>query len=87
MLTDVQREQALVIAQSGKMEALAELASSGLTDEEYHLLIANIKKLPLALSLLSKTVDDQEFADSSTGDTGEEIVYKDLKMKYPRNSG
>jgi hypothetical protein len=87
MLTDVQREQALVIAQSGKMEALAELASSGLTDEEYHLLIANIKKLPLALSLLSKTVDDQEFADSSTGDSGEEIVYKDLKMKYPRNSG
>ena len=87
MLTEVQREQALVIAQSGKMEALANLASSDLTDEEINLIIANIKRLPTALTMLNAKIDDKEFADSNEGDIGEEIVYKDLLLKYPRTKG
>jgi hypothetical protein len=87
MLTDGQREQALTIAQSGKMEALAALASSELTDEDLQFLLANIKRLPMALDVLSKKVDDKEFADSTTGDCGEEIVYKDLLIKYPKTKG
>ena len=87
MLTESQREQALVIAQSGKMESLATLASSELSDEELQLIVANIKKLPVALSLLAEKIDDKEFADSKEGDLGEEIVYKDLLLKYPRTKG
>lgn len=87
MLTDSQREQALVIAQSGKMASLASLASSKLTDEELQLIVANIKKLPVALSLLSEKIDDKEFADSKEGDYGENIVYKDLLLKYPKTKG
>lgn len=87
MLTESQREQALVIAQSGKMESLASLASSELSDEELQLIVANIKKLPVALSLLAEKIDDKEFADSKEGDLGEEIVYKDLLLKYPRTKG
>lgn len=87
MLSDTQREQALVIAQSGKMESLATLASSELSDEELHLIIANIKKLPVALSMLAEKIDDREFADSNEGDIGEEIVYKDLLNKYQRKEG
>ena len=87
MLTENQREQALVIAQSGKMESLATLASSELTDEELRLIVANIKKLPVALSILAEKIDDKEFADSKEGDLGEELVYKDLLMKYPRIKG
>ena len=87
MLTDTQREQALTIAQSGKMEALAKLASSELTSEEFNLLVANIKKLPAALGLLGDKVDDRIFADSETGDIGEELVYKDLLQKYPKTKG
>lgn len=87
MLTDAQREQALTIAQSGKMEALAKLASSELTSEELNLLVANIKKLPAALGLLGDKVDDRIFADSETGDLGEELVYKDLLQKYPKTKG
>ena len=87
MLTDGQREQALTIAQSGKMEALAALASSELTDEDLHFLLANIKRLPMALNMLSERVDDKEFADSTTGDCGEEIVYKDLLKRYSRTKG
>ena len=87
MLTENQREQALVIAQSGKMESLATLASSELTDEELRLIVANIKKLPTALSMLAEKIDDKEFADSKEGDLGEELVYKDLLLKYPRTKG
>ena len=87
MLTDGQREQALVIAQSGKMEALAKIASSNLTNEELQMIVANSGKLQMALSLLSERVDDREFANNNTGDSGEEIVYKDLLQKYPRAKG
>lgn len=87
MLSETQREQALIIAQSGKMESLATLASSELTEEEMRLIVANIKKLPAALSLLAEKVDDKTFADSAEGDFGEEVVYKDLLSKYPRSKG
>lgn len=87
MLTEGQRNQALVIAQSGKMEALANLASSNLTDDEINLIVANIKKLPIALSMLNSKIDDKEFADSNEGDMGEEIVYKDLLRKFPKTKG
>lgn len=87
MLTENQREQALVIAQSGKMDSLAALASSNLSDEELQLIVANINKLPAALSLLAEQVDDKEFADSQEGDLGEELVYQDLLRKYPRTKG
>ena len=87
MLSEGQREQALVIAQSGKMESLATLAASELTDEELRMIVANIKKLPAALSMLTDHVDDTGHADSTTGDFGEEIVYKDLIAQYPKSKG
>lgn len=87
MLSETQREQALIIAQSGKMESLATLAASELTVEELKLIVANINKLPAALSMLAENVDDSSFADSSEGDMGEAIVYKDLLSKYPSSKG
>lgn len=87
LLSESQREQALVIAQSGKMESLAHLASSELTNEELQLIVANIKKLPAALSLLAEKVDDKVFADSTEGEIGEEIVYNDLMSKFPVSKG
>lgn len=87
MLSETQREQALIIAQSGKMESLATLASSGLTEEELKLIVANINKLPAALSMLTENVDDKSFADSLEGDMGEAIVYKNLLSKYPSTKG
>ena len=87
MLSENQREQALIIAQSGKMDSLATLASSNLSDEELRLIVANINKLPAALSMLSETVDDRTHADSSEGDLGEEVVYRDLISKYRSADG
>ena len=87
MLSESQREHALVIAQSGKMESLAALASSELSDEELQLMVANIKKLPAALALLAAKVDDSTYADAAEGDIGEEIVYRNLQQKYPRTQG
>ncbi len=87
MLSESQREHALVIAQSGKMESLAALASSGLSDEELQLMVANIKRLPATLALLAAKVDDSTYADAEEGDIGEEIVYRNLQQKYPRTQG
>lgn len=85
MLTESQREQALIIAQSGKIDILAQLASSDLSSEDFALLLANLKKLPYALSLLE--VDDCSHADLNEGDKGERIVYENLLQKHPRNQG
>lgn len=87
MLTDKEREQTLVISQSGKMEALAQLAVSDLTNEEINQLVLNIKRLPEALSLLMNMKDDTSNANEETGNIGEEIVYKDLLQKYPSRLG
>lgn len=87
MLSENQREQALIIAQSGKMDSLATLASSDLTDEELRFIVANISKLPAVLNMLAGTVDDKTFADSSEGDLGEEIVYRDLISRYKNADG
>ena len=87
MLTETQREQALVIAQSGKMEVLATLASSNLTDDEFALLVANINKLPTALSYLSDNIDDQSFANLEEGNYGESVVFKKLQSLFPRQKG
>ena len=87
MLSESQREQALIIAQSGKMESLSALAASNLTNDELQLMIANIKRLPAALALLANEVDDRSYADSAEGDVGEDIVYNDLRSKYPSSKG
>ena len=87
MLTETQREQALVIAQSGKMEALASLASANLTEYELAMLVDNIGKLPMALSYLLDNVDDCSFANIEEGDFGETVVYKELMMRYPKREG
>lgn len=87
LLSENQREQALIIAQSGKMESLAALASSEISDEELKIIVANFKKLPSALALLSDVVNDTAYADSTGGDIGEEIVYRNLQQKYPRTQG
>lgn len=87
MLSDSQREKTLIIAQSGKIDALAQLASSNLSDEDYSLLINNIDKIHLALGLLSDSVDDGEYADSNEGHFGETLVYNDLLQKYPHSQG
>ena len=87
MLTETQREYALVIAQSGKMEVLASLASSNLTEENFRFIMHNIEKLPDAISILMDVVDDKTYANSMEGDHGEQLVYKDLLQKYPRSKG
>ena len=87
MLTETQREYALVIAQSGKMEVLASLASSNLSEENFRFIMHNIEKLPDAISILMDVVDDKTYANSMEGDHGEQLVYKDLLQKYPRSKG
>lgn len=87
MLNDAQREQALVIAQSGKMEALAKLVQADLQPEDYDCLLSNIKQLPYLIGLLNQQIDDSAYADSAEGDMGEEIVWKDLRVKYPASKG
>lgn len=87
MMNEGQREQALIIAKSGKMDALAKLAESDLTTDEIAILTANIKRLPQLLGFLSDNVDDKTHANLKHGDEGEKIVYEDLLRKYPRSKG
>jgi hypothetical protein len=69
------------------MEALAELASSNLSNEELARLAIYKDRLSEVFSLLLHSVDDKTHANANTGNTGEEIVYNDLLMKYPKREG
>lgn len=87
MLDDSEREQALLIAQSGKMDVLAELSKLDIPKENLYQLIKNRDKLSQIISLLSSEVDDTYFADKEEGDIGEEIVFKDLQKWFPKSKG
>ncbi len=87
MLTEKQREQALVIAKSGKLEVLSDLASSNLTPEQLRFVVSNIDRLPDVLKILSNKVDDEVHANPDNGAEGERIVYKELLRKYLTKDG
>ena len=87
MLSETQREHALTIAQSGRMEQLATLAVSDISDDEFKLIVANINRIPAFLNLMLQQIDDETYADANSGDVGEQIVYKDLMRKYPADRG
>ncbi len=84
---DEERDYAFSIVQSGKMKALASLADSSITAEELEYLSSRPEALAKIYALMQEEVDDKEHANSTTGDYGEELVYNDLKQKYPRNEG
>lgn len=82
-----ERDLALSISQSGKLEALAKLAASNLTAEQLLRLAENPSLLQSLLNGHAIKVDDQTFANEETGDQGEEIVFADLKSKFPAGLG
>ena len=87
LFTDKERQDALTIAKSGKLQELAKLASADLTADELNMLISNIDKLPKVISLLTDKIDDKGYANAKEGETGEQIVYDALRQKYPKTKG
>lgn len=79
--------QSLIIADSGKMEALTKLAESDLSLEEISKLSDNIEILRKVINNTSDIVDDKKHADLEEGDYGEKIVYNDLKNKFTSENG
>jgi len=81
------RINALAIVRSGKVEALAELASSDLSSEEIDQIAKNPDIVRSYLRWLESRVDDEEHADEDRGDHGEEIVYHALRNRFPESEG
>ncbi len=84
---DAERDYAFSIVQSGKIKALAALAESGITSEELELLGNHPEMISQLYVMIQDSVNDRTFADATTGDLGEELVYADLRKKYPRAEG
>lgn len=84
MMTEEERNQSLIIARSGKMKILSALAESDLTNEDIILITGNIDKIRY---FLSDKIDDTTYADPTTGEWGESIVWEKLQKKYPTNKG
>jgi len=91
---DNERDAALLIAQSGKMNALAELANSHISEEQIRLLLNKSVSLEKVLAMLQNegldvvtVIDDKTQINEQTGIKGEEIVYADLRKKFPEYSG
>ena len=85
--TEKERNAALNIAQSGKLEALSELANTVITAEQIKALCRKASQIDSIMAFLQDRVEDEIFADLNTGNIGEEIVYLDLQKKYPDFQG
>lgn len=81
------RDYAFAIVQSGKIKALAALAQSGIIPEEIEYISKNPKVMSKFLTFLQSEINDREFANSKTGDFGEDLVYNDLRKKYKQSNG
>ena len=88
---DTDRENAFIIVQSGKMETLAKIAQSDISNKDLQLLAENVDEFKAFLawksntansSLLNDVVDDETFADGQTGYEGESFVYTILVAKF-----
>jgi hypothetical protein len=82
-----QRDQALSIVQSGKFEALAELAKSQITAEQILSISSKASHISRILAMLQDEIDDTLHINEETGAIGEEIVFKDLTKTYPTYQG
>jgi hypothetical protein len=88
---DTDRENAFIIVQSGKMETLAKIAQSDISNKDLQLLAENVdefkaflawKNNPSNTGYLTDVVDDSTFADEQTGQEGERFVYAILVAKF-----
>jgi hypothetical protein len=88
---DTDRENAFIIVQSGKMETLAKIAQSDISNKDLQLLAENVDEFRAFLAWKSNTsnlgfltdvVDDTTFADGKTGLEGESFVYAILVAKF-----
>lgn len=84
---DNERDYAFSIVKSGKMKALSVLAESGITSEELEYIGKNPEILSRFYALVQSEIDDQSNANLDTGDLGEQLVYSDLRKKYPQAKG
>lgn len=84
--SDQDRENAFTIVQSGKMEALAKIAKSNLSNADIELVTENIGEFRMFLDWLKNKVDDEEFADEIGGEEGEEFIYTLLIGKFQKEN-
>lgn len=85
------RENAFIIVQSGKMDALAKIAQSDISGKDLELLANNIEAFKEFLNrrpvsstniLLDDTVDDKTFVDEEIGAEGELYIFNYLVNKF-----
>lgn len=75
-----QKDQAMAIVQSGKIQELTALANSGISSEDLLFIAAN----PIQITgLLKRLREDEAPPDEVAGALGEEIVHAELVKKYP----
>ena len=84
--SDKDRENAFTIVQSGKMEALAKIAKSNLSNADIELVTENIGEFKMFLDWIKNKVDDEEFADEIGGLEGEEFIYSLLVTKFQKEN-
>jgi hypothetical protein len=85
--SEQERDLALNIAQSGKMQALARLANSDISMAQLSSLADKVHLIDKILLALQEEVDDHTHANEATGDIGEELIYKDLQKQFPSYQG
>lgn len=92
--TKEERQKVFSIMRSGKLEAISSIINTGITTEELTKVADNIADIRLILENPEdfqrylkhrrNKVDDESHANEETGDFGEEIIYNDLKRKFPQ---
>lgn len=78
------RSNTFDILLSGKSDALAELARSGLSKDEIRVLSKQAKQVKKILDYLNRSIPDLPYED--LGEAGEQIVFNDLCQKFGENN-
>ena len=84
---EAQRDSALVIVSSGKLEGLSKLATSNLTAADIEQLASAPARVLGILRYFDSRVDDEDHADDPVGKEGEGIVHDKLLRIFPESEG
>lgn len=78
------RNELIAISESVHLKSFSTILNSGIDHGAFERIV---NRLPLVLALLDEidnSVDDEAHADPNLGELGEELVYNDLKRKFPQ---
>lgn len=77
------RNDLITISESKHLSSFSEIIKSGISETDLQRVLGKFSLVLSLLDELEQSVDDDSHADENLGEIGEELVYRDLKKRFP----